>query len=187
MKNQWMLRDFLIIVAGLFMLTTMMLLIQHKSRKSADGAVDSPGQLVVTVTWPEGDNDVDVWLTGPGEPHPVGFHAPNGRLWNLLRDDLGKDNDPMPGNFENAYTRGEPAGLYVVNVHCFRCATFPIPVTVELREKAEDGTTVQIALAKVNLDHDKQEKTAFQFLVSGGKVGRDSVVNTYRTLLGYSQ
>ena len=128
--------------------------------------IKSPGSIIVTAVWPEGDNDVDIWLNAPGEEHPVSYRHKGGKVWDLLRDDLGTKDDPTPLNYENAYTRGEPPGEYTINAMCYRCFDhMPIDVTVTVQEKEDDGRLITIVDSVVHLTRDRQELTASDFTV----------------------
>lgn len=134
----------------------------------ADNASDPPpGNLIVAITWPEGDTDVDLWLSGPGELNPVGYSNKGGVLFNLLRDDLGNSPDATPLNYENAYTRGIVPGEYIVNVHCYRCPVLPQKITVETSiNTGEDGKgSKPIATTTTILTANGQEKTAMRFKI----------------------
>ncbi len=121
-----------------------------------------PGNIVVTAAWPEGNIDVDLWLSSP-DGEAVGYSNKSGKTWSLLRDDLGNQNDDTPLNFENAYSRGAPDGEYAVNVRCFAC-TADVPVSVEVRM----GTGALIWKGVVVLNGNKDEKTAARWRMSSG-------------------
>lgn len=153
-----MLLFFLVIVVW------MLPLIRDES-KSADGQTP-PGNITVMATWPEGDTDIDLWVTGPGEPNAIGYSNKGGLLWNLLRDDLGTMPDLTGLNFENAYSRGAPAGEWIINLHCFRCPVLPQKVNIEVgSSKAATGGKGSLVLATstVTLTANGQEKTAIRF------------------------
>lgn len=139
----------------------------HDPAKRADGQ-EPPGNITAMITWPAGDTDIDLWVTGPGEPVPIGYSNKGGVLWNLLRDDLGAMPDATALNYENAYTRGAPAGEYQVNIHCYRCPVLPQKVTVEIGSSrlASGGKgTMVLATATVELKANGQEKTAARFRI----------------------
>lgn len=128
--------------------------------------VEQPGQLVAIASWPAGAIDVDLWLSSP-QDEAVGFSNKSGKVWALLRDDLGTANDNTPINAEFASTRGLPDGEYAINVRCYGCAgKVPVPVSVEVR-LAEGGL---IYRGVTELVRDKDEKTAIRFRVRDGKV-----------------
>lgn len=125
-----------------------------------------PGNLIVEIIWPAERNvDVDLWVRAPGE-EPVGFSSKSGTTFDLLRDDRGHLNDVSGANFEMAFSRGIPAGEYVVNLHLYSnhgASTFePIDVAVEVRLLDEGGTR-RLLRGNMTLDEVGQEITAFRF------------------------
>lgn len=160
-------RDLLMGVIGILVMAFYVVLLQvnPENKKEAEGQTP-PGSVTVFITWPEGDVDVDLWVMGPGEMRPVGYSAANGVLWNLLRDDLGALPDLTKINMESAYSRGSPAGEYIINLHCYRCPVLPQKVNVEvgLSKAATGGKgTKVLATATVDLMSNGQERTAMRF------------------------
>jgi hypothetical protein len=147
-------RDFL------WLLLLVMLLLINPPAK-LDAGTNPPGNMIVSIAWPEGATDVDLWVRGPGEQKAVGYSNRGGTLFNLLRDDLGTANDAMPSNYENAYSRGLPAGRYVINAHCFTCSG-PVRVSVEVRMNIDGGQPVLLYSGIIEL-RPGQERTAIQF------------------------
>ena len=136
-----------------------------KARPRPDG-LEPPGNVVVEIRWPDAiDADVDLWVQGPGDV-PVGYSNKGGRLFNLLRDDLGHRGDVSGLNYEVAYSRGVVPGEYIVNLHLYRdeSQVLPIPVTVVASVKPSVGESARQLLATtVELDREGQERTAFRF------------------------
>lgn len=145
--------------------------------------MEPPGSIVASIVWPEGNDDIDLWVTGPGEPLPIGYSNKGGLLWNLLRDDLGANPDYTPLNYEHAFTRGMPAGEYIVNVQCFRCSP-PVEVVLEVSMKNGAESSMQlIGSATITLTGEKQEKTGLRFEIDGnGELVEDSLNNVFRPL-----
>jgi len=143
----------------------------------------APGNIAAIISWPEGNADVDLWVHGPGEPWAVGYSNKGGVLWDLLRDDLGTQPDYLPFNFENAYTRGVPPGDYRINVHCYRCKTLPVEVTLEVSKNNLGGSREVIATSTIVLRKDHEEKTGLAFHVDvDGNVERDSLTTLFAPL-----
>ena len=192
MKNVYLLfRSYSLIVTSLFVvLVTVM--VANLNPKATDQKVletKAPGDIVAHIVWPNGDIDVDLWLSGPDEPVPVGYSNKGGVLWNLLRDDLGNKPDATPINYEDAFTRGVVPGEYVVNLQCWRCdkATFPmtVDVAVSMRNRSGDQPLENFVVSKVLIKEDGQEKTAVRFIVKPDlTVDMDSINNTYKPLRG---
>jgi hypothetical protein len=128
-----------------------------------------PGNVIVEIRWPETlDTDVDLWVQGPKD-HPVGYSNQGGLIFNLLRDDLGHRDDISKVNYEVAYSRGRPAGEYIVNLHLYRnvSGVSPIPVTVIASLKKNPGSSaVALATTQIKLRGENQEITAFRFRLS---------------------
>lgn len=168
----------------LFLMVLVMLLLVNPKVPATKSDVPPPGNLVVTIVWPEGATDVDLWLVGPNEPRAVGYSNREGKDWSLLRDDLGTANDSLPVNSESAYSRAVPAGRYVVNLHCYRCHTGPVPVSVEVRTaNMTGGVSRLLATTTVTLARHGQEVTAIAFDLDGtGAIVPGSASNVFTPL-----
>ena len=138
--------------------------------------IEQPGNMVVTMAWPEGNTDVDLWLSSP-EDEAVGYSKTTGRTGSLLRDDRGNEGDDTPLNFENAYSRGIPNGEYAVNVRCFSCLG-PVPVSVDIRL----ATGAVIWTGVVMLEGNKDEKTAARWRMQDGQVVTGSMSNVFKEM-----
>lgn len=179
-------RDLLFLLLLCFLTITIWILPLIKEEDQRAAGVTAPGNITVMAAWPQGDTDIDLWVTGPGEPHAVGYSNKGGVLWNLLRDDLGTMPDATMLNFENAYSRGAPAGEYIVNLHCYRCPIVPQKVQVEVGSSATisgaKGTTA-IATATIELKANGQERTVIRFRLDGaGTLVPGSLNAVYRPL-----
>ena len=96
----------------------------------------------------------------------MGYSNKDGTVFNLLRDDLGRDSDITDLNYEFSYSRGVPAGDYTINVHLYRNSAnyYPLPVTVAISVKGTSGASSQRILAtRLKLLREGQELTAFRF------------------------
>ena len=177
-------RDFSMLMVLGFVAMVVWLL-PHINPPASRSRADPPGNVIVAITWPEGNTDIDMWVTGPGELHPVGYSNKGGVLFNLLRDDLGSLPDATPLNYENAYSRGVVAGEYIVNVHCYRCPIVPQQVHVEV--SVNDGSarkgTKKVATTHLDLTANGQERTALRFrLDAAGNLLPDSLNSIFRPL-----
>lgn len=161
--NNTLFRDAISLLA-LLMTMLVILTLPLINPPANEGQAKPPGSMAVHIFWPEGDNDVDLWIVGPLEPTPIGYSNKGGIMWNLLRDDLGRTADATKMNFENAYTRGLLAGEYIVNIHCYRCRQFPIPVEVEITLQVnKKGDMTKIISTGIDMMHEGQERTAIRF------------------------
>jgi hypothetical protein len=135
--------------------------VAQETPKSAD--VSAPGAVMVEVRWPdESSTDVDLWVQAPGDV-PVGYSNKGGAIFNLLRDDLGRQGDPTRMNYETSYSRGMPPGEYTVNLHQYR-GVGPTTAMVVVSVKADpDAGARQILAQSVTLRRDGDELTVFRF------------------------
>lgn len=136
-----------------------------------------PGDLGVNIQWAAGPDDVDIWVSGPGDRR-VGYLSKQGALWSLLRDDLGDANDLTLSNFESAYTRGIPDGEYGVNVHCYSCRA-GVVVTVEIG--IVGGNKLWVGSVEVG---PKQERTALRFKMKDGRLVAGSNSQVFKAIRG---
>lgn len=146
----------------------VVLLLPHIAQPgvSEDDRTVPPGNVLVEIRWPDGsDADVDLWVQAPGD-RPVGYSNRGGMVFDLLRDDLGRQGDVTELNYESAYARGAPAGEYTVNLHLYRTPANlqPVPVTVVVSARAaHGGGTRQLASREVVLARQGQETTVVRF------------------------
>lgn len=169
-----------VIFLALVGFVAMVIMLLPHIKKSVEESQDhkAPGHVIIEMHWPtDMPYDVDLWVKAPGEP-PVGFWNQGGIVFNLLRDDLGDEGDATKQNYEVTYSRGIPAGEYVVNVHMY--GPLPtgivIPVTVVVSTRQDFGHTRQLLTTTVRLDHRNQEETAFKFRLTGeGDLIKNSV------------
>ncbi|NGO54169.1 hypothetical protein [Allomesorhizobium camelthorni] len=177
-------RDFTLLMVLGFVAMVIWLL-PHVNPPAQNANAAPPGNVVVAITWPAGNTDIDLWLTGPGELVPVGYSNKGGVLFDLLRDDLGDRPDATPLNYENAYSRGIVAGEYIVNVHCYRCSVVPQKVDVEISINTGDNRkgARPVATTAVELRVNGEEKTALRFrLDADGRVVPNSMNAVFRPL-----
>ncbi len=175
-----------IMLALLGFAAIVMLLLPHLNPPVAVAAAPPPGNIVVEVRWPdELDSDVDLWVEAPGDV-PVGYSNKGGRVFNLLRDDLGQFGDATRLNYEIAYSRGTPAGDYTVNLHLYRNSAGHLPVSavVVVSLKHDPASSIRtIATEEVELTRVGQELTVIRFSLDGeGKLIPGSVNHLQRDL-----
>ena len=166
--------DLLLSLLVCFLLLTALLITQvqniQKETKTDDDK--AAGNIAVYLFWPDGiDLDIDTHLRSPDGEH-VYFGKLAGKTWNLLRDDLGNAGDIGKRNFENAYSRGIPAGEYIVNVHAYRGVKtmYPVVIEAEVRITADPtkGKSAQrVVTQKVTLYRTGEEATVVRFTIDG--------------------
>jgi hypothetical protein len=143
-----------------------------------------PGQMSISAAWPEGHVDVDLWVQGPGD-RPVGYSNRAGKIFNLLRDDIG-DSEKTPTNYENVYSRGLPAGEYIINLHCYSRCRNPETVGVEIRFGQADS--MKLLAEEVVQLAPTQERTVLRFRLDGkGSVVPGSVNRVFFPLRAAKQ
>jgi hypothetical protein len=124
---------------------------------------------MVEMSWSESqDSDIDLWVQAPGDV-PVGYSNKSGKIFNLLRDDLGNQSEITAGNTEFSFSRGSPQGRYTVNVHLYRniSADLPIRVSVRVLRQGTDGSFSELFTRRVDLLHIGQELTVIRWKMDG--------------------
>ncbi len=165
-------RDVLFLTLACFLIIIVLLLPHIAVDEEQKKQEDPPGTVIVEISWKPGTHtDVDLWVKSPNDVRPIGYSNQNGRGFNLLRDDLGSANDPLPENYENAYARGLADGEYIVNVHAYsdRGKALPLRVHCAVRLKGQYAST-NIAKKVVTLSRLYQEITVFRFILKDGKL-----------------
>ncbi len=180
-------RDFtLLMLMGFVAIVIILLPHINEPEKSLEEEADQPGNISVEIRWGDGiDIDVDLWVQAPRD-NPVGFSNLRGRVFNLLRDDLGKAGDPLELNYENAYSRGVPTGEYIVNVHLYnaRSSKPPVDVTIVISIKKPNGRLQRVLTSYVTLRFIGHEITVVRFsLDSGGDLIKSSLSSEFKKLI----
>lgn len=179
-------RDMVLLALIAFVAMVIMLLPHITEAKKQSSIHKTPGNVIVEMHWPSNlPVDVDLWVEAPRE-YPVGYWNSGGKTFNLLRDDLGSEGDATDENYEISYSRGIPAGEYVVNAHMFGPlkpgVTVPVNIVVSVRKKYDDAQ--QILKTVVKLTRHNQEETAFRFsLTSDGDLVKGSVSTLRKSLI----
>lgn len=179
-------RDVILLTLVGFVAMVIMLLPHVSRTKKEANESKAPGNVIVEMHWPSNlPVDVDLWVKAPGVG-PVGFWNQGNEVFNLLRDDLGGEGDATDENYEVSYSRGIPAGEYVVNVHMYGPlpdnVVVPVTVVVGVRKRMEE--TRQLLKTLVKLTYHNQEVTAFRFrLTADGELVPNSVSTLYRPLI----
>jgi hypothetical protein len=167
----------------------VILLLPHLAPKNpaeAQAAASVPGNIMIEARWDDSlDSDIDLWVQAPGDV-PVGYSNKSGLIFNLLRDDLGRNADPTQLNYEVSYSRGIPPGEYAVNLHMYRnkSRVTPVKVTVVTSVKRPGSESARQVLAStVELTAENQETTVYRFkLDENGDLASDSVNSLPKSL-----
>ena len=145
-------RDVLLVAVGALAAVLIIILFLVNPPKEEEAAASrSRGNMRVEVYWPSEINaDVDLWSKAPDD-NPVGYSNLNGRVFNLVRDDLGTHADLSGVNYEVSFTRGIPPGEYVINLHWYSNAqgAARIPVKILITLKKDDGANSKESPTKV--------------------------------------
>ena len=94
--NGTVFRDVITLALCGFVAVVILLLPHLNPKQEAQAAVANavPGNVMVEARWAdELDSDIDLWVQAPGDV-PVGYSNKSGVIFNLLRDDLGRNADP---------------------------------------------------------------------------------------------
>lgn len=145
-----LLRDAIMASLGIMAAVVVFLLPHINEPKENEAEARSRGNVRVEIYWPNEINaDVDLWSEAPGD-NPVGYSNKNGRIFNLVRDDLGTYNDISGQNFEVSFSRGIPDGDWTINIHLYRYGdSIPIPVTVILTIQENDSANAKGSPAEI--------------------------------------
>ncbi len=181
-------RDVIMLVLAGFVVIVLLLLPHiNPPAVAAKQSMDPPGNVMVEIRWPdELDTDVDLWVKAPDDT-PVGYSNKGSSSFNLLRDDRGHMRDASNLNYEVSYSRGAPAGEYVVNLHLYNSRSeFRAPISVDVVvsvRRSKTAPPMQIVVGKVLLHHVGKEVTAFRFKLDGdSQLVADSVHNIFKPL-----
>lgn len=159
-------RDALLMIVFIF-LGALIIVLPHLNPKipPVSASARPPGSIIVEIEWPDGvDVDVDLWVKAPGE-RSVGYSNKSQTYFNLLRDDLGMQNDKGIENYETSYSRGAPEGEWIVNVHEYRngSSLHPVPVKAKVTLIQADGMPATIYEGSVELTRVGEEITITRF------------------------
>jgi len=191
--NGTVFRDVITLALCGFVAVVILLLPHLNPKQEAQAAVAStvPGNVMVEARWAdELDTDVDLWVQAPGDV-PVGYSNKSGVIFNLLRDDLGRNADPTQLNYEVSYSRGVPPGEYAVNLHMYRnkSKVSPVKVTVVTSVKKPNAESAkQILTSSIDLMAENQEVTVYRFkLTEAGELVPGSVNSLPKSLRKWRQ
>lgn len=178
-------RDVILLALSGFV-AVVLLLLPHLHPPLEAKEATPPGNVVIEINWPaEIDADVDLWVEAPGD-RPVGYSNKGGRIFNLLRDDLGQFRDITNVNYEVAYSRGVVAGEYTINLHLYRnkSTVLPVPVTVVTSVKRSNGANLKrLTSSRVELAYTGEEITVIRFtLTKTGEIVPGSMHQLFKPL-----
>jgi len=191
--NGTVFRDVITLALCGFVAVVILLLPHLNPKQEAQAATAStvPGNVMVEARWAdELDTDIDLWVQAPGDV-PVGYSNKSGVIFNLLRDDLGRNADPTQLNYEVSYSRGVPPGEYAINLHMYRNKSkiSPVKVTVVTSVKKPNAESAkQILTSSIDLMAENQETTVYRFkLTEAGELVPGSVNSLPKPLRKWRQ
>lgn len=190
--NGTVFRDVITLALCGFVAVVILLLPHLNPKQEAQAAVSTtPGNVMVEARWAdELDTDIDLWVQAPGDV-PVGYSNKSGVIFNLLRDDLGRNADPTQLNYEVSYSRGIPPGEYAINLHMYRnkARVSPVKVTVVTSVKKPNAESAkQMLSSTVDLTVENQELTVYRFkLTEAGDLVPSSVNSLPKALRKWRQ
>jgi len=164
------------LLGAILVIAVVAILLMAPVAQNNNKTADPFGDVQIEATWdPASDADVDLWVAGP-DGIPIGYSNKNGTDFDLLRDDLGHDNDPGLANLEQAVSRTTQDGKYVVNLHGYASAEqFPVDVVVVVKVK-KAGKPEVVFSKRVTL-HYAEQLTVVRFEVVGRQFQPGSVNN----------
>jgi len=128
--------------------------------------VKTYGSYAVSIQWPGGPNDVDLYVRDPSRAICY-FHDVQVDQMQLEHDDLGTPDGLRQGQTERGADGAaeETPGQYVVDTHLFTrgARTAPIPVSVQLWDLQGDDRLVKSRTVYVT--HTGDMRTRFRFTV----------------------
>ncbi len=171
-------RDLLMLLA-LLMLTLVVLLIPliEIKQESAQTEIEkAAGDMIAEISWTsDSPADIDLWTDAPGE-EKVGYSMPFGKIFNLVRDDLGRDVDYSGLNYEFSFSRGIPDGRYRFSIVYYTDngqGETPVDVRISIRHR-QGKLMIPIYEDVMTLDYPGQEKGVVTFSMKDKKLLPDS-------------
>lgn len=161
--------------------------IAKMSRPAAGNATEMKAEMVIEMSWPEGNfDDLDLWVLLPSG-RTVGFTNKDEGVATLDRDDRGAYGDTYRSektgsmqlirvNKEVAAIRAKVPGRYVVNVHYYNDFTTteigvdetdPVPNPAIVKLTKLNPQIVELVVAKLEMKKVGSEVTAFCFDLDG--------------------
>lgn len=161
--------------------------ITKMSKPSIGNATEMKAEMVIEMSWPEGNfDDLDLWILLPNG-RSVGFTNKDEGVATLDRDDRGAYGDTYRSektgamqlilvNKEVLAIRANIPGRYVVNVHYYNDFTTteigveevdPIPSPAIVKLTKLNPQIVEVAVAKLEMRKVGSEVTAFCFDLDG--------------------
>ena len=162
------------------MLTLVVLLIPliKVEQEAAKTQIEkAAGDMIAEISWShESTADIDIWTDAPGD-ETIGYLRPYGQIFNLVRDDLGRDVDFSGLNYEFVFSRGIPDGRYRFSVVYYSAndqGNRPVEVRFSVRHR-RDRVMIDIYQGVVTLEFPGQEKGVVSFRMQDKQLVPDSL------------
>jgi hypothetical protein len=152
-------------LVGIIIMLAMM--IAPSQKKAEEAAEKFAGNLRIELVWPDTSAaDVDLWCKAPGDK-PVGDSNKGGTILNLVRDDLGTYDDVTGKNYEIIFSRGNPPGEYICNVHWYADSknerSVPVKMVVSYLKDSAPSTVAVRLIAETTLNAVGTEETMIRW------------------------
>jgi hypothetical protein len=172
-------RDLLILLA-LLMLTLVVLLIPliNVEQEAVQEEIEkAAGDMIAEIAWgADVPADIDLWTQAPnGEK--IGYSLPYGKIFNLVRDDLGRDVDFSGLNYEFSFSRGIPDGRYRFSIVYYAdngLGNTPVEVKVSIRHR-RGKLMIVVYEGVLTLEYPGQEKGVITFEMMDKEVVPNSI------------
>jgi hypothetical protein len=172
-------RDLLILLA-LLMLTLVVLLIPliNVEQEAVQEEIEkAAGDMIAEIAWgSDVPADIDLWTQAPnGEK--IGYSLPYGKIFNLVRDDLGRDVDFSGLNYEFSFSRGIPDGRYRFSIVYYAdngLGNTPVEVKVSIRHR-RGKLMIVVYEGVLTLEYPGQEKGVITFEMMDKEVVPNSI------------
>lgn len=171
-------QDILMLLA-LLMFTLVVLLIpliEVKQETTRTEIEKAAGDMIAEISWPaDSPADIDLWTSAPGK-EKIGYSMPYGQIFNLVRDDLGRDVDFSGLNYEFVFSRGIPDGRYRFSIVYYSdngLGNVPVDVRVSIRYRQE-RLMIPVYEGVLTLDRLGQEKGVISFVMKDKKLVEES-------------
>jgi hypothetical protein len=172
-------RDLLILLA-LLMLTLVVLLIPliNVEQEAVQEEIEkAAGDMIAEIAWgSDVPADIDLWTQAPnGEK--IGYSLPYGKIFNLVRDDLGRDVDFSGLNYEFSFSRGIPDGRYRFSIVYYAdngLGSTPVEVKVSIRHR-RGKLMIVVYEGVLTLEYPGQEKGVVTFEMLDKELVPDSI------------
>jgi hypothetical protein len=147
--------------------------------EESQGDIEQPGFMFVELIWPPDNGiDIDLIIRDPNGEVTF-FRNTSTKVFDLLRDDRGSLDDDSGLNYEHAFSRSLPDGIYTINAFVFSLNEGELPVQANLIISIKDlknigGRSEVVIRESIVLNSVQEERTIVRFMVLNGKIIENS-------------